>query len=278
MTRVAERQSRKQAELAETNYRTALLVLQRQLNLSGEESLQLDAHLAAFEWLPVPGSEAKEGEHLLTADCRESVATLAMGRPDVMAGAAGSDMARASAGLARANRVQNLAVGPIYERDESGTTLFGLRAQTNLPVWDSGRALANQRQAELNQSLTNLEQLRERAVVEAQTASERYELARRLAGQEYAEFTKTVPDDLRKIKEQFDAGQVDILNVFAAQNSLLQEERTYLDLLNEVAQAAADVTQMTGLPPARIVTVRDGSPHSPEQIPAPPPVSPALKP
>ena len=277
-TRVTERQGRKQAELAETNYRTALLVLQRQLNLLGNDTVALDARLAEFKWLPVPGLESEAGDRLLTADCRESVASLALGRPDVMAGSAGSDIARANASLAMANRVQNVAVGPIYERDESGTTLFGLRTQMNLPVWDSGLALANQRQAEVGQSLTNLEQLRERAVVEAQTACERYELARRLVRQEYTEFKKNVPDDLRKIKEQFDAGQVEILNVFAAQNSLLQEERTYLDLLNEVAQAAADVTQMTGLPPARIVTVRASSAKSPEQIPAPEPVPSAPKP
>ena len=40
---------------------------------------------------------------------------------------------------------------------------------------------------------------------------------------------------------------------FATQVSLVQDYRAHLDLLNEVAQAAAAVTAATGLPPHNIV-------------------------
>jgi outer membrane protein TolC len=99
-----------------------------------------------------------------------------------------------------------------------------------------------------------LQQLRSRAQVEVQTALERYERARSLAGQQRSDFSRTIPDELQKIQEQFEAGQADILNVYAAQTSLLQEHRAYLDLLNELAQAAADVTLAAGMPPARLVS------------------------
>jgi len=54
------------------------------------------------------------------------------------------------------------------------------------------------------------------------------------------------------------------LYVFTIQNNLLQEHRTYLDLLNEVAQAASDVTLAAGLPPSRVVGV------TPQDMPVPP--------
>ncbi len=67
----------------------------------------------------------------------------------------------------------------------------------------------------------------------------------------------------------FEAGQADILTVYATQNSLLQEQRTHLDSLNEVAQAAADVTLSAGLPPARLVTTRSREFRALESLPPP---------
>ena len=67
-----------------------------------------------------------------------------------------------------------------------------------------------------------------------------------------------MPPDLKEIKAQFQAGQADVLAVFATQNSLLQDRRTYLDLLNELAQSAAGVIQATALPVERIVAPDDG--------------------
>jgi outer membrane protein TolC len=258
--RVAARQSRKQADLAEENFQTALLALKRQLNVDSGEPIALIGRLEEFSWLPIEGAEPNPvnnagpneiGPIHVSADV---IARLACERPDVMAAQAGTSMAQANADLARANMVQNVAVGPYYERDELGTLFLGLRAQVNLPVWDSGRPLANQREAEAALQATTAEGLRARAQVEAQTAIERYERARGLAARERADFSKTIAEQLERVRHQFDAGLVDILYLFTIQNNLLQEHRTYLDLLNEVAQAASDVTLAAGLPPARVVS------------------------
>ena len=63
-----------------------------------------------------------------------------------------------------------------------------------------------------------------------------------------------MPEQLQRVRDLFEAGQADILSVFATQTSLLQEYRAYLDLLNELAQAAADVTLAAGVPPARLIS------------------------
>jgi outer membrane protein TolC len=146
--------------------------------------------------------------------------------------------------------------------------LAGFRVQGNIPVWDSGRPLTAQREAERNLQAVTFNQMRLRARSEAQTAIERYERARHMVARDSALQTAGLTAELDSIKKQFESGQADILNVYAVQNGLLQEQRTHLDLLNEVAQAAADVTLMAGLSPACLVTNRPVVPQ-PEQLPAP---------
>jgi outer membrane protein TolC len=268
--RVTARQSDKQAALAEANFQTALLALRRQLNLSGDDPIVLVGRLEEFAWLPaltVVSRLPDDGTRIAVPN--DLAASLASERPDVLAADAGVGAARANADLARANRIPNLGIGPFYERDEVGTVFAGLRTQMNLPVWDTGRPLARQREAEFQQQAIGVEQLRTRAMVEVQTALERYERARRLVARERSDAARTIPDELERIKDQFEAGQADILNVFATQNGLFQERRTFLDLLNELAQSAAELTLAAGLPPARLVTSSPYEPARPEALPPP---------
>lgn len=268
--RVAARQSRKQAELAEMNFQTAVLTLRRQLNFSDDVPLALVGRLEDFSWRSVaergPSSPA-DGSTIKVPD--ELIAGWALERPDVLAAGAGVSTAQANANLARANRIPNAGIGPFYERDEGGTVFAGFRTQMNVPIWDTGRPLVEQREAEFRQQLTTLQQLRARAKVEAQTAIKRYELARHLVPREADIFSRAVPEDLRRIKDLFEAGQADILTVYATQNSLLQEQRTHLDSLNELAQAAADVTLSAGLPPARFITTHLRERPALERLPPP---------
>ncbi len=175
---------------------------------------------------------------------------------------AGANVAQSNADLARANTVQNIQFGPYYERDEFETVFFGFAAQMNLPIWDSGRPLARQREAECTQRVIGLNALRMRARVEIQTALDRYQQARALAEKERPNLSQSLTGDLDRVKRQFDVGQADILNVFATQTALLQEQKAYLDLLNELAQSAADVTLAAGLPPP------GSSPNDPPTLPA----------
>lgn len=264
--KVAVRQSQRQAELAEANYQTALLALQRQLNLTGEESISLTGRLDDFTWLPFAVDEPAVQDPRPVAVSADLVNELAQQRPDVLAAASGMGVAQANANLARANQIPNVAIGPFYERDESGTVFAGFRTQMNLPVWDSGRPLTSQRIAERNLQCVTYTQLRSRAAVEARTALERYERARRMLEDQRRDQAAFESKELQEIEDQFAAGQATILNVFNLQTNLLQERRTYFDLLNEVAQAAADVTLLAGLPPARLIADQH---EPPENLPRP---------
>ena len=47
-----------------------------------------------------------------------------------------------------------------------------------------------------------------------------------------------LPSELQKLEHQFKAGEVDVIRIFTARTSLIQNHRAHLDTLNELAQAA----------------------------------------
>ncbi len=263
---VAARQSRRQNHLAEAAHQAALLALAQQLGLPAQVPLNLTGDLTRFEWLPVADVFCSVSQ----SDLREPqqlAAEMAEARPDVMAARSGAAIARANASLARAARIQDVQAGPIYETVDNGVSFLGLRLQREFGVFNNGSALAAQRDTEVQQQALAHDQLRRRATNEAAAAIDRYERARRYAAEAAGEEARSPGGELEQVVAQFEAGRADIVNVLAIQNNLLQDLRAYLDLVNEVAQSAALVTQTTGLPPERLL-----APSRPELLP---PVAPA---
>ncbi len=255
---VAARQSRRQAHLADATYQAAVLAVRQQLNLPVDMALSLSERLSDYEWHAVASLEVgADPQKLATVDAAALAAELASGRPDVLAASSGLSAAHANAELANAARIPDIQAGPILNTFPNGAETLGVRFQMDLPVWNSGKPLAHQRRVEQNQQALVYHQLLMRATLEAQMAIDRYERARQLASESQVDLSPigvNPPPDLQSIISQFEAGQADVLAVFATQSSLLQDRRTYLDLLNELAQSAAAVVQATGVPPERLIT------------------------
>lgn len=270
IVRLDSRTTQQQADLAEANYQTALLDLRRQLNIALEVSFELEGDLADWQWRS-PNEEqflaavCPNHTRLVPTDGETLLSELVARRPDLMAARFDVAVARANANLARGSRRPDLQIGPYYQRTESGTTYLGFRAQSDIPVVNNGVPLVRQREAEVSQRTAVWQQLQLRAQLEARIAMDRYERARRLATRSAAGTEESLPTELRRLEEQFKAGEVDILRVVTARTSLIQFRRAHLDSLNELAQSAAMVTQATGLTP-EVLT----SPASQQTQPAPP--------
>ncbi len=147
----------------------------------------------------------------------------------------------------------NLLIGPYYQRDDLGTTAIGFRSWTDVPVVNTCAPMVRQRFSELRSRQQAYEQAQVRARLEAQAAVARYERARRMVEQSGKGFIEQLEEEVRRVEEQYRAGQTDLLRVYAARSSLIDGVRVHLDALNEVAQAAANVTAATGLPPAILI-------------------------
>jgi outer membrane protein, heavy metal efflux system len=248
LARLQAHAARQQANLAIATYNTALVDLRTQLGVISSEPFEPQGDLTRFQWQPVC---ARLGEQ--TRPPANEVIELVSGRPDVMAARADVAFSRANAQLARAARVPNVQIGPYYARDDFATTFVGLRTQFDIPVINTGLPLLRQRMAEVRQREIALEQLRNRAQLEAEGAIERYERSRRLVDQSHVQFYRELAEDVRRVENQFQAGQADLLRVYSARTGLIQAQRALLDTLNELGQAAARVTETTGLPPHVLV-------------------------
>ena len=261
IVRLATGATRRQARLAEANYQTALRDLRRQLYIPLATPIDVSDDLSQFGW------QSAAPDRLLAAKCSSSMqpiphgvsprptADLVAGRPDGLAARADVSAARSAAQLARASRVPDLVVGPYYQRTESGTYYYGFRTQNDIPVINNGNTLLRQRQAEARQRQVAAEQIMLRAEIEAEAAIDRYERARRLLSEFEPGSTAAVPAELQRLEWQFTANEVDILRVFTSRTSLIQMRRSQLDLLNEAAQAAANVTAATAAPPQAIIAL-----------------------
>jgi cobalt-zinc-cadmium efflux system outer membrane protein len=252
--RLDESAARRRAELVQTNYQTALLDLRRQLNLPLSMPLTLSGNLADFQFgAAASAAQAKDAGEWETApsDPQAIAWQLAAARPDVLAAQSDLDAARANMSLAHANKTPDLQIGPYYQKTDSGATLWGFRAQSDLPILNSGQPLVRQRMAEVNQRQTVWEQLHQRASLDAQAAIDRYERARRLVTSSGS--AVELPQELSKLEAQFKAGEIDVVRIVTARTSLLAARQAQLDTLNELAQAAAALTAATGLPPEAVV-------------------------
>ncbi|MBS0204571.1 MAG: TolC family protein [Planctomycetes bacterium] len=255
LVRVDARSTHQQVRLARANFETALRDLKRQLGMNADDSALIAGDLRTLAWrnptgvplksddleIPIESFSSSDQEKLL-------VASRAASRPDVLAARADVDTARANLCLASASKTPDLQIGPYYQRTLDGTTYLGFRAQMDLPVINSGRPLEQQRAAELAQRVTVWQQAIRRAELEAQAAWERYKLAHAMLAEESAVTAADLPRELQSLEEQFLAGEIDPVRVMQARASIIQNQRVRLDLLNELAQSAANLTGTTGMP------------------------------
>ncbi len=264
LARLQAHAARQQANLAITAYNTAVLDLRTQLGLPSGEPFEPRGDLLRLQWQPATSCTRDQ-----VKPAAGDVIELVSGRPDVMAARADLNFSRANANLARANRVPNLIIGPYYQRDDFATTFFGFRSQIDIPVINDGTALWRQRMMEVRQREIALQQLQTRAQLEAEAGIERYERARRLIAESQNDISAALAEDVRRVEEQFRAGQTDLLRVYAARTGLIQAQRAILDTLSELGQAAARVTETTGVAPHALVRSAGA-----QNLPQPEPIKP----
>ncbi len=269
LTRLQSQASRRQQRLAEANYQAGLMNLRNQLNFDPDAPLDLADQWMDWRWQSMDqviggnpssimsngtSSELRSGS---SPDSRGDAALrqLVANRPDVAAARSAVAMASENVRLADAMRRPNVQAGPMYQFDEGSTTFWGVQAQIDIPVVNTGKPLVQQRLAELRLQQTTASQLENRAVLEARAAIQRYERARRLVEQSRADFDRDLSDALKPFEDQFQAGQITLPQVLAARTTLSQSQQSFFDLLNELSLATADIIQATGLPPRQLITI-----------------------
>ncbi|MBI1246636.1 TolC family protein [bacterium] len=252
IVRIDTQSTAQQLRLAKASYETSLRDLKRQLGLSPETDLMLADRLTDLQW-KMPTLVADGGDQPCKMNDPEMISHWAASRPDVLAALANVDAARANLGLASAAKIPDIQVGPYYQRSRDQSTYLGFQLQMDIPVLNTGRPLERQRIYELNQQTVVWRQLFRRANLEAEAAWQRYRIAYDNLKVSGLDQPIKTPEALEGLDRQFRAGEVDITRVVQARNSIIQNQRTRLDLYNELSQAAADVITSVGLPVEDVV-------------------------
>ena len=149
--------------------------------------------------------------------------------------------------------MHDVQVGPYYQQTPDGDSHVGFRADMNLPVIDTGVPMQMQRSAELNQQSITWQQLDIRAGLEGLAAFERYKQAFLTLKQDPVKDVFQLPVELESLERQFREGEVDVVRAIQARTSILQNQRSHLDLINEVAQSAATLVGTTGVPVEQLI-------------------------
>ncbi|MCY2992794.1 MAG: TolC family protein [Planctomycetota bacterium] len=191
--------------------------------------------------LQIPAGALSSDEDDLIRQALES-------HPDINVALAQANNSQAAVSLARADRIPIASVGPVYERDEVGTTFYGLVVNTPVPVLNSGRRLVWQREQEYNRDLVAAEQVRVRTIVRVKASLAKWLQVKDLVAEVEAS-TAAIEVQTQKLERIYTAGQADLLKLLQVRQRLIEAENARLDIVWQATQAYADLLTATGATP-----------------------------
>jgi outer membrane protein, heavy metal efflux system len=131
--------------------------------------------------------------------------------------------------------------------DEAGVQYVGFVFITLLPVWNSGKPLVLQREAEHRRAVVAYEQARQRATAQVRAAVAKWNGAIELVN-ESSGLNKDLSNEIGALERLFEAGQSDLTKLMQARQRLIQLENAQLDAVWQATQAQADLLLTLGTP------------------------------
>ncbi len=158
LARVEARATRQQVKAARQDYLTALTDLRNQIGIPEQA--------AAVE----PLGEFTLPPYIPPIDEQVMIQEALQSRPDIHAAYAQIAGTHSAVSLAKGDRIPTPIIGPQYEMDEAGVQYVGFVFITPLPIWNNGKPLVLQREAEHRRALVAYEQAQQRAVAQVRAA------------------------------------------------------------------------------------------------------------
>ena len=131
--------------------------------------------------------------------------------------------------------------------DEAGVQYIGFVLITPLPVWNSGKPLVLQREAEHRRAVVAYEQTQQRAIAQVRAAVAKWNGATELVN-ESSGLTQELNQEVGNLDRLFEAGQADLTKLMQARQRLIQLENSRLDAVWQATQAQADLLLALGMP------------------------------
>ena len=235
LARIESQGTRALIKAARQDYLTALADLRNQVGMPDEA-----------------GAAEPLGEFTLPAyippvDEQTMVQTALANRPDIQALQAQVAGTASAVNLARGDRIPTPVIGPQYGMDEAGIQYVGLILVSSLPVWNNGKPLVAQRQAEHHRDLVAVQQAQQRAISQVRAAVARWNGATDLVN-DSAGLTEDLGKEVASMERLFELRQTDLTRLMQARQRLIQLETARLDAVWAATQAQADLLLALGTP------------------------------
>jgi len=235
LARVENWATRQQVKAARQDYLTALTDLRNQIGIP--ESAGAVEPLGDFT-LP---------SYIPPVDEQVMIQEALRNRPDIHAARAQIDGTHAAVRLAKGDRIPTLVTGPQYEIDEAGVQYIGFVLIAPLPIWNNGKPLVLQREAEHRRAIVAFEQAQQRATAQVRAAVAKWNGATELVN-ESGGLTKELSTEVGVLERLFEANLSDLTKLMQARQRLIQLENAQLDAVWQATQAQADLLLALGTP------------------------------
>ncbi len=235
LARVESRGARQAVKAARQDYLTALADLRNQVGISDDAGTV------------EPLGEFTLPEYIPPVDEEEMVQTALFNRPDIRAAQAQIVGTHAAVKLAQGDRIPTPVIGPQYEMDEAGVQYIGMVLISPLPIWNNGKPLVRQREAEHQRAAVAADQAKQRAVAQVRAAVARWNGATDLVN-DSAGLSKELGEEVSKLERLFELRQTDLGRLMQARQRQIQLENSRLDAVWAATQAQADLLLALGTP------------------------------
>jgi cobalt-zinc-cadmium efflux system outer membrane protein len=235
LARVESRAARQQVKAARQDYLTALTDLRNQIGIP--ESAGAIEPLGRFTLPP----------YIPPVDEAVMIQEALQNRPDIFAAQAQVAGTHAAVGLAKGDRIPTPIIGPQYEMDEAGVQYIGFVFITPIPIWNSGKPLVLQREAEHRRAIVAHQEAQQRAIAQVRSAVAKWNSATELVN-ESSGLRRELGNEVGAMERLFEAGQSDLTKLMQARQRLIQLENAQLDAVWQATQAQADLLLALGTP------------------------------
>jgi outer membrane protein, heavy metal efflux system len=235
LARIESLATRQQVKAARQDYLTALTDLRNQIGIPEQA--------AAIE----PLGEFTLPPYIPPIDEQVMIQEALQSRPDIHAARAQVAATHSAVSLAKGDRIPTPVIGPQYEMDEAGVQYIGFVFITPLPVWNNGKPLVLQREAEHRRAMVGYEQAQQRAVAQVRAAVAKWNGATELVN-DTAGLSKELNKDVADLDTLFERGQADLTKLMQARQRLIQLENSRLDAVWQATQAQSDLLLALGMP------------------------------
>jgi cobalt-zinc-cadmium efflux system outer membrane protein len=235
LARVESRSTRQLVKAARQDYLVALTDMRNQIGIPEQAG--------TFE----PLGEFSVPPYIPPVDEKVMVQEALHNRADIQAVRAQVAGTQSAVNLAKGDRIPTPIIGPEYQMDEAGVQYVGFVLISPIPIWNNGKPLVLQREAEHRRALVALKEAQERAVSQVRAAVAKWNGATELVNDSEG-LTNDLTVEVQKMEKLFEQGQADLTKLMQARQRLIQLENSRLDALWQATQAQADLLLALGVP------------------------------